>query len=363
LYGPYAVFGLLGGALADRWDRQRVMIVTQSLMAAASAALAILAYYRIDSVLAIDLIALVRGTIQAFNNPSRQALMVELVGRAELSNAIALNSSINNGTRIIGPAIAGLLIAKFGVAVCFGLNAISFVAVIVALAMMRPAEFHLGVARQRTTILGSIREGLDYARRTKTVFVVLSMMFVVSMIGINFNVILPVFARTTMHGNAETYGFITGAFGLGAFIGAALTAARVRASRTLLLVAAAGFGVAQIAIGTQRSLIGVCASLVATGVFYAMYTASSNVIVQLATPGHLQGRIGGLYNYVFIATGPFGSLIAGAISQQGGAPAALIVGGLSAMVMAAVGFLAQPWPMPTGTVSARRRRPRSALDP
>ena len=355
LYAPYAVFGLLGGALADRWNRQRVMLVTQSAMALAAAALAIVAYLHVDSVLVINAIALVRGSIVPFNNPSRQALMVQLVGRSELPNAIALNSSLNNATRIVGPAVAGVLIAKVGVAACFALNAISFFAVILALALMRPAEFYANAARPSRTLLGSIREGLGYARRTKTVVVVLTMLAVISTVSINFNIVLPVLARQTMHGGAQTYGFIAAAFGLGAVAGAVFTAGRTRASRMLLLVAAAGFGASQLVVASQRSLLGVSAALIATGIFYAMYTASSNAIVQLATPGHLQGRIAGLYSYVFIASGPIGSLLAGDLSERGGAPLAFVAGGVAALVMAAVGWFAQPWPMPTGTVRARRR--------
>jgi MFS family permease len=358
LYAPYAVFGLLGGALADRWDRQKVMMVTQSAMALAAAALALVAYLHVDSALVVDLIALVRGSILPFNNPSRQALMVQLVGRGDLQNAIALNSSVNNATRIVGPAIAGVLIAKVGVAACFALNALSFVAVIVALGLMRPAEFYSEMARSKVTLLESIREGLAYARRTKTVVVLLSMLAVISTMSINFNIVLPVLARDTMHGTAETFGFITGAFGIGAVAGAFFTAGRARASRMLVLIAATGFGAAQIVLATQRSLAGVCVALIVTGACYSMYTASSNAIVQLASPGHIQGRISGLYNYVFIATGPVGSLVAGAISERGGAPLDFVVGGVVAIAMAGVGWLAWPWPMPTGTVRVRRRSAR-----
>ena len=355
LYAPYAVFGLLGGALADRWNRQRVMIVTQSALAVAAALLAIVAYFHVDSVLVIDAIAMVRGSIVPFNNPSRQALMVQLVGRSELQNAIALNSTVNNATRIFGPALAGVLIANVGVAACFAINAISFIAVIIALAMMRPSEFHSAVGRPTETLIASIKEGLVFARRTKTVVVVLTMLAVISTVSINFNVVLPVLARNSMHGGAQTFGFITAAFGLGAVIGAIVAASQRRASRRLLLVAAAGFGAAQLAVATQRSLLGVSAALVATGVCYTLYTAGSNAIVQLASPSYIQGRVSGLYNYVFIATGPIGSLIAGYLSERGGAPLAFVSGGIAALLMAVVGWFAQPWPMPTGTVVARRR--------
>jgi MFS family permease len=356
LYAPYAVFGLLGGALADRLDRQRMMVLTQTAMAICAAALALVAYLRIDSVIVVDAIALVRGTVVAFNNPTRQALMIQLVGRSELPNAIALNSSLNNASRVFGPAIAGVLIATVGVAACFALNAISFVPVIFALAAMRPAEFHQTFTAKRTSLVQSIREGLVYARHTKTVAVVLLMLAVISTVSINFNIVLPVLARYTMHGGPQTYGYITAAFGLGAFAGAIVAASRRLVSRSLLLGAAAAFGIAQFAVATQASLLGVCLALFATGVCYTLYTASSNAMVQLAAPPHVQGRIAGLYNYVFIASGPFGSLLAGWLAERGGAPLAFVAGGIAAVVMAFVGYLLRPWPMPTGTVRPRTRR-------
>ena len=355
LYAPYAVLGLIGGALADRWNRQRMMIVTQSAMAVCAAALAVVAYLHVDRVWVIDAIAVVRGTVMVFNNPSRQALMVELVGRAELPNAIALNSSLNNATRIIGPAIAGVLIATTGLAACFALNALSFIPVIAAIALMRPSEFYRPPVRARLPLLASIRDGLAYARHTKTVAVVLSMLFVVSTVSINFNIVLPVLARYTLGGGPQTYGTITAIFGIGAFAGAIVTASRRRASPTLLLIAAAGFGGAQLVVAGQRSMFGVALALFVTGVCYTMYTASSNALVQLATPGFMQGRVGGLYNYVFLATGPIGSLLAGWLSERGGAPWAFTAGGVAALAMALVGWLMRPWPMPTGTVRPRKR--------
>lgn len=362
LYLPYATFGLIGGALADRWDRQRMMIVTQSAMAVCAAALALVAYLHVGSIVVIDAIALVRGTIMAFNNPTRQAMMIQLVGRSELPNAIALNSSLNNATRVIGPAVAGVLIASVGVGACFALNAISFVPVIVALAVMRPAEFFATPSRARTPLLISIRDGLVYARRNKTVAVVLSMLFVISTVSINFNVVLPVLARITLHGGAQTYGLITSMFGLGAFIGAVTAASRSRVSRRLLLWAAAGFGAAQLLVALQGTLLGVCIALLATGICYSLYTSSSNTIVQLAVPPHMQGRTAGLYNYVFLSSGPLGSLLAGWLAEHG-TLWAFLAGGVAALTMALVGFALRPWPMPTGAIPRRhyRRRARNQI--
>jgi MFS family permease len=357
LYAPYALVGLFGGALADSVDRRRMLMLSQTAMAACAIALAAVAYLHDDRVWVIDLIGFARGFVLVFNNPARQALIVELVGRSELSNAIALNSSLNNATRIIGPAVAGVLIASFGTATCFALNAVSFIAVLIALAAMRGNELHREPRHLvRPPLLTSVRYGLDYARRTKTVAVLLTMLGVISMLAINFDVLLPVLARGTLHGGAQTYGFITSAFGMGAFGGALVSASRRRASRTLLLAAAGGFGAAQVLVATQNGAIGVALALFATGLCYTMYTSSTNALVQLATPGFLQGRVGGLYNYVFLATGPFGSLIAGRLADAGGASLVLVVGGGATLVMAAFGLFARPWPMPTGTVRPRRRR-------
>jgi MFS family permease len=352
-YGPYAVLGLVGGALADRWDRRKTLLVTQVAMALCALLLALAVYERFATVWFIDAIALVRGVILVFNSPSRQALMVQLVGRSELGNAIALNSSVNNATRIIGPALAGVLIDRTGLGMCFLLNAISFIPIIWAVVAIRPSEFHPQAELRRSgTLLESIRAGLRYARHTKTVAVVLSMMFVVSFFAINFNVLLPVLAQQTLHGGAQTYGWIAAVFGLGALIGALIAATRTRASRTLLLVACAIFGIAQCVLSAQQRVFPVALALLVTGAAYTIYTAGTNAFAQLATPGFLQGRVGGLYNYAFIASGPIGSLLAGWLCERGGTTLAFAVGGVATLAMALLGLVTRPWPMPTGT--ARR---------
>ena len=251
-YGPYAVLGLVGGAVADRWDRRRTLLVTQVAMAICALLLALAVYAHFTSVWFIDTIALVRGIILVFNSPSRQALMVQLVGRSELSNAIALNSSLNNATRIVGPALAGILIDTTGLGMCFLLNAISFIPVIWAIAAMRTSEYHPQAdLRRGGALLDSIRDGLRYARHTKTLAIVLVMMFVVSFFAINFNVLLPVLAQQTLHGGAQTFGWIAAVFGLGAMIGALISASRARASRRLLLSACVIFGAAQCVLALQ----------------------------------------------------------------------------------------------------------------
>ncbi|HTZ56056.1 MAG TPA: MFS transporter [Candidatus Acidoferrum sp.] len=356
-YGPYAVLGLVGGAYADRWDRRKTLLVTQVAMALCALLLGVAVYAHFASVWFIDLIALVRGIILVFNSPSRQALMVQLVGRSELGNAIALNSSLNNATRIVGPALAGVLIDTTGLGMCFLLNAISFIPVIWAIGAMRTSEFHPQAELRRSggALLDSIRDGLRYARHTKTVAIVLAMMFIVSFFAINFNVLLPVLAQQTLHGGAQTYGWIAAVFGLGAMIGALVAAARTRASRRLLLGACAVFGIAECVLAMQVRVVPVALLLLLTGVAYTIYTAGTNAFVQLATPGFLQGRVGGLYNYAFIASGPIGSLLAGWLCERGGTGLAFTIGGVATLAMMLFGLATYPWPMPTGTAKRRAR--------
>ena len=358
MYLPYAAIGLFGGALADRYDRRRMLMISQTAMAACSVALAVVAALRLDAIWVIDAIGFVRGIVLVFNNPARQALIVELVGRGELANAIALNSSLNNAARIGGPALAGVLIATTGLATCFALNALSFIAVLGALGAMRTSEMHY---EPRATVRADARRHPRWARLCAP----------------NED------ARRRVHdaqGHLDLgdqlrscrrcsrgtrycgphYGFITAFFGLGAFTGALVSASRRRASPRLLLAAAGGFGLAQLLVAFQDAALTVAISLYATGVCYTIYTSSTNALVQLATPGYLQGRTAGLYSYVFLATAPLGSLAAGWFSPVGGARLTLPVAGVAIIVMTAFGFALQPWPMPTGTVRPRRRVRRPA---
>jgi MFS family permease len=224
---------------------------------------------------------------------------------------------------------------------------------------MRTSEFHpQAEVRHGGALLDSIRIGLHYARHTKTVAIVLAMMFIVSFFAINFNVLLPVLAQQTLHGGAQTYGWIAAVFGLGAMIGALIAASRARASRRLLLGACAVFGIAQCVLALQVHVVPVALLLLITGVAYTIYTAGTNAFVQLATPGFLQGRVGGLYNYVFLSSGPIGSLLAGWLCERGGTGLAFTVGGIAALAMMLFGLATAPWPMPTGTAKTRVRASR-----
>lgn len=337
-FGPYLLLGLFGGALSDRFDHRQTLIITQVALALCSGAMAVLTLLHVVTVWEAYLVAALRGIVLILNNPSRQAFIFQMVGRKELPNAIALNSSVANATRIIGPGLGGLLIAAFGVGICFSIDAISYVAVIIALLMMHVDEL-LPIERHgRPPVLKSVGEGLSYVWRTPTVWLALLMFLFICTASINFTVLLPLLASDTLRSGAEVYGLLTACFGAGALIGALLSASIGRASWKLLLISATGFGLGEAILAPQHSIIGAVLLLMLTGVFYTLYTSNTNALVQLATPPYLQGRVAGLYSYIFSGTNAFGALLTGALAAQGGTQLAFLVAGGTALVCAAMGL-------------------------
>lgn len=336
-FGPYALLGLFGGAISDRLDHRKTLIAMQIVLGVCSALMAILTLTGVITVGEAYAVAAARGLALILNNPSRQAFIFQMVGREELPNAIALNSSIVNATRILGPGVGGILIAAFGVGICFSLDAISYVAVVVALLLMHVGELLPIERRGRPTVLRSIGEGLSYVWQTPTLQLVLSMFLFICIASINFSVLLPLVASDTLHANATIYGLLTACFGAGALVGALLAASFGRATWRILLLSAAGFGFGEVLLAPQSTVAGAVLLLMATGVFYTLYTSNSNSMVQLATPGYLQGRVAGLYSYIFAGTSPFGALLAGLLTERGGTQLAFFVAGGTALAFATLG--------------------------
>jgi MFS family permease len=337
-FGPYAVLGLFGGSLSDRFDRRKTLVGTQAAFGMLAGLLAVLAITGTISVWEIDVVAALNGIVQIMDMPARQAFVVQMVGRGELPNAVALNSSIFNATRIIGPGIAGLLIAATNPGVCFALNAISYVAVIIALVQMHPDEL-LTNTPQRVPVLRGMVEGLRYARRTPAIALTLSILLVIATLGVNFNVLLPVLAKQTLHQGPQIFGLITASFGAGALVGALLSATIGRATWQILLGSAAGFNLALLLLAPQHSLAGVIVFLLMAGICFTLYTSNSNAMVQLSTPGHLQGRVVGLYSYIFLGTTVIGSPLVGWLSEIGGTQLAFFVAGAGGLLAAFVGTI------------------------
>ena len=338
-FGPYALLGLFGGALADRMDHRKTLILTQVALALCSTAIAILTLTHVVVLWEAYAIAAMRGLSLVLNNPSRQAFIFQMVGRDELPNAIALNSSLANATRILGPGIGGILIAAFGVGVCFAIDALSYVAVIIALLMMRVDELLEQEQGRRTTMLTSVIEGLRYVRQTPPLRIALIMFTVIAMVCINFSVLLPLLASDTLRAGAEVYGLLTACFGAGALAGALISASIGRISWPILLAGAAGFGLGELLLAPQRTVVGAVVLLLATGICYTIYTSTTNATVQLSAPPYLQGRVAGLYSYIFAGSSPFGALLAGSLAARGGTDLAFLVAGATAIVCALFGLI------------------------
>ncbi len=339
-FGPYVVVGLFGGLVSDRFDRRLTLVVTQTAYLILALALTALAWSGQITVWQLDLFAGLVGLVQVVDSPARLSFLAQMVGREDLPNAVAINSAIFNVTRIIGPAVAGVLIAVVGAQVCFALNALSFVAVIIALLAMRPAEL-LPVARDavRASPLRALAEGFRYTWHMATVRMVLVLLLVIAILSINFSLLLPVLATQTLHADARVFGIVSACFGVGALGGALLTAALARANWPLLLGSAGGFGLALLLLAPQRTLPAVLLALVVTGLVFTLYSATSNALVQLSTPSHLQGRVLGFYSYILFSTAVPGALLTGWLSQIGGTLLAFAVAGAGALVMTGVGLV------------------------
>jgi MFS family permease len=329
---PFTIFGLFAGVLTDRLDARRLVIGTQVGQAVTAAVLAWIAMGGLAQPWMLYTIAFVNGTILVLDVPSRQQLTYRMVGREALPNAIALNSSLFNASRIFGPSMAGILLGFAGVGVCFFVNAVSFFAVLLGLLAMRTSEFFPLEEFDRPPILAGTREGLAYVRRQPRMLAVLALTLVLSTFCFNFNVTLPVLAKITLHGHGTVYGFLSAVFGAGALVGALAAASRARASAKVLLVGALIFTAAELFLAPARDefVAGVLLFLVGAG--FTAWSANSNASVQLAAPDRLRGRIIGLYFYAFNGSGPIAGIFAGWLCAAGGTELAFAVAGVVGLV-------------------------------
>ena len=334
-FGPFTIFGLLAGVVTDRFDNRRTVIVTQSVQMFFSgvlAAITLLGHVQLWEVYAI---AMLTGTALVFDAPSRQNLTFQMVGRDELPNAIALNSSLFNTARIFGPALAGIIIAAWGSGWAFAINTLSFVAVLAGILAMRTSELFPLLDRRRPTLWRGTREGFAYARRNRTVFVTLLMMVVFSSVGFNFNILLPLLAKTTLNAGPQTFGIISACFGAGALTGALSAALLANARWRVMLAGAGGFGVCELLIAPLHAVALVGLLLFVCGICFTSYSANSNAAIQLASPDHIRGRVLGLYYYAWNGIAPFGGLFVGWMCDRGGTQLALSVGGVTVLAMTA----------------------------
>ena len=325
---PVFLLAPLGGVLADRADRRRVLVVTQTasmLLAFALAGLTLSGTVRVGHLFAL---AAMLGVVNAADIPTRQAFVVEMVGKEDLMNAIALNSSMFNGARILGPAVAGILVAGIGEGWCFFANAVSYVAVIAGLLAMRLPAY--SPARLPGSALAHMGEGFRFVAGAAPVWALILLLGVVSFVGMPYAVLMPVFAEDILHSGASGLGLLMGASGVGALVGSVSLAARreIRGLGTWVAAAGAGFGISVALFAVSRVFWLSAVFLVPVGLFMMVQMASSNTLIQVMVPDALRGRVMAVYSMMFMGMAPFGSLLAGALAERIGAPETVAAGGL-----------------------------------
>ncbi len=329
---PSFIFGPLAGVLADRYNRRRMLIITQSLALLQAFILALLVLGGKITIWQILVLGIFLGFVEAFDMPMRQSFMVEIVQKKDLGNAIALNSSMVNSSRLLGPSIAGVLIASMGEGMCFLLNSVSYLAVIISLLAMRVPPGQLALRKSR--ILKELWEGLLYAYSFTPIRSILMLLALVSLVGMPYSVLMPVFARDVLQGGPHTLGFLLGGAGVGALTGAIYLASRksILGLGRWIAVAAGIFGTGLIFFSLSRVFWFSLALMLVTGFGMIVQMASSNTVLQTIVEEDKRGRVMSLYAMAFRGMVPFGSLLAGVMASRLGAPLTLMIGGSCCIV-------------------------------
>jgi MFS family permease len=346
---PVFLLAPFGGELADRHDRRWILVGTQSAAMLLALTLAILTLTGKIAVWEVFALGTLLGVVNAVDIPTRQSFFVEAVGREDLVNAIALNSSMFNAARIVGPAVAGILVASIGEGWCFFANAVSYVAVIAGLVAMRRARVRS--AAQRASTLRRVAEGFRFSSRTAPVRAILLLLAVTSLAGTPYSVLMPVFAETILHAGARGLGILMAASGVGALIGSIALALRrqLRGLGNWVAWAAIALGLALPAFSLSKSFAASVLLLVPVGLAFMVTLGSANTLIQAMVPDALRGRVMAVYSMMFMGMAPFGALIAGALAGRIGAPHTVAAGGAIIFVAGAV-FL---WRLPSLRGEAR----------
>jgi MFS family permease len=331
---PSFLLAPFAGVLVDRWNRHRLLIATQVLALLQSLGLAILTLTGVVQIWHVILLSIFQGLINAFDMPARQAFVVEMVEKREdLPNAIALNSSMVNAARLLGPSIGGVIIAAVGEGWCFMLDAISYLAVIASLLAMKITP-RLTKQFKEARMLQQLREGWKYASRFAPIRKVLLLLALVSLVGMPYTVLMPVFANEILHGGPNTLGLLMAASGVGALGGALLLAARksVLGLGKYIPLMAGAFGAGLIAFSFSRALWLSMLLMIVTGLGFMVQMAASNTVLQTIVEEDKRGRVMSFYTMAFMGTAPFGSLLAGSVAARIGAPHTLLFGGVGCII-------------------------------
>ncbi len=331
LLGPYA------GVVADRLDKRRLMIKLQTMMGVLALVLGVLTLTNVVTLWQVYLLAVLLGLNNTFENPARQAFVLEMVGPRDLRNAVSLNSVLVNVARAVGPAVAGVIIALGGLGICFILNALSFVAVVLSLSRLDVAG--LMPSKPAVRARGQLREGLAYVARTPNLAIPLVMMALVGCFAYEFQVVLPIVASETFNGGAQTYGFMTAAMGVGAVVGGLYVAARGRTGTTSMINTSATFGVVILGAALAPNQLLELIALALVGAVSVGFLAKGNSTLQLEAAPHMRGRVMALWAVAFLGSTPIGGPIAGAVSEQFGGRAGLGIGAAACFVAAGMGAI------------------------
>lgn len=341
-FTPVLALSLVGGAVADRVSKRDLLLVTQVISACLAVGLGVLVQTGAVRYWEVLLSALILGTVNSFYTPARQAFVPELVEKDALLNAVALNSTIFNGARVVGPALGGVLIATVGLSLNFYINAASYLAVIIGLLIIarRPPR----ARDKQDRIWRNVADGLQYVRAAPVIYTILALIGVTSLFALNFTTLMPLFARYVLHVGSDGFGFLMASMGIGSLTGAILLAFinRRDLSRRLIFAGVITFSTIEILFGFSRVFWLSLALLVLIGFFSTLFTTTANTRILSLTPSHLQGRVMSVYSLLFLGVTPFGSFVSGLIAQRYGAPIALILGAAITLVFTLVILIAHP---------------------
>jgi MFS family permease len=335
---PVLVLALFGGVIADRLPKQKLLIYTQSTMALQAAVLATLTATGMITLPLIYVLVAIQGAANALDMPARSAFVMEMVGPQDVPNAVALSSSQLQVTRLVGPALAGLILAIFGAAVCFYINAISFAAVLVGLLLMDSARFFKVQRPKQAAMVRQLGEGVRYAVTTPDIFLAVITMAVIGTFGFNTQVTTPLIAQSVLHTNAVGYGLLTSSMAIGSLTAALSVAWLGRATRPVLLGAATSFSVVFFAIGLSSTWYLILPLFVALGISSSVFTSTNSSRLQLLSPPYLRGRVMSISTLLFAGSTPIGSFIIGSMAESAGVQTTIATMGALCLLGVGIAF-------------------------
>jgi MFS family permease len=342
---PVLLFGLYGGLLADRHDKRLLLVWAQATMGLLALTLGVLVISGDVRLWHVYALAFGLGLASVVDTPTRQAFVSEMVGSEDLPNAVSLNSATFNVSRIVGPALAGLAIARWGTGCVFAANAVSYAAVLVGLLMIRPEELYRTPAPPRAK--GQLREGLRYVRERRQLAVPILLVFMIGTFGLNFQITLALVAKLVFHRGPSQFGLLTSAFALGSLLGALASAHRSKPTPRAMVLSALVFGVLEVVVGVAPTFTTMMVVLVPTGAAVLLFTTTANALVQLGTDPAVRGRVMALYVLVFLGGTPIGAPLIGVVAEHFGPRASLTIGGAVCVVSAVLAAVLLEEPQPT----------------